>query len=127
MPEGFSEGEKFKITAIYLFAFITCIYFLSISKIYVVDQFIQRNQVAKSIVERFELSIPDSVYGIKGRDGRTYSHYGLGWPILAVPFYAIGKIVGGRDPENLLLLLNTLAGAASVTLVFLFSVALGSF
>src|SRR4030067_3088531 len=98
MPEGFSEGEKFKITAIYLFSFVACIYFLSISNIHVVDQFIQRNQVAISIVERVELSIPESSYSIRGRDGRFYSLYGLGWSILAVPFYAIGKVLGGRHP-----------------------------
>ena len=124
MPEGFSERGKRKNTAIYLFAFVTCIYFLSISKIHVVDQFVQRNQVAISIVERYELSIPESYYSIEGRDGKFYSLYGLGWPILAVPFYAAGKIFG-RYPENLVFLLNTLAGAATVALVFLFSVALG--
>jgi hypothetical protein len=125
MPEVLLKARKVRLTAIYVFAFVTCIYFLSISKIHVVDQFIQRNQVAISIVERIELSIPESSYSIGGRDGRTYSLYGLGWAIIALPFYAIGKVVGGQHPENLVLLLNPLAGAATVTLVFLFSVALG--
>ena len=94
------------------------------SKIYDVEQHGQRYQVAKSIVEKGELSIPESTFSIRGMDGRSYSLYGLGWSILAVPFYAGGKFVGG-NPENLTLLLNPLIGAATVTLVFLFSIALG--
>src|SRR3990172_11042156 len=124
MPKGLSEGEIVRVTAIYLFAFAICIFFISISNVYVVDQHIQRYQVAKSIVEKCDVSIPDSTSSIRGIDGRSYSLYGLGWPILVVPFYTIGKFIG-RHPENLMLLLNPMVGAATVTLVFLFSVALG--
>src|SRR4030066_258570 len=124
MPKGLSEREIVRVTAIYLFTFVICIYFLSISNFYVVGQHIQRYQVAKSIVEKWELSIPESAYSIRGMDGKAYSLYGLGWPILAIPFYTVGKFVGGH-PEDLLLLLNPLVGAATVTLIFLFSVALG--
>ena len=124
MPKDLSEREIVRVTAIYLFTFVICIYFLSISNVYVVDQHIQRYQVAKSIVEKWELSIPESAYSIRGMDGKAYSLYGLGWPILAIPFYTVGKFVGGH-PEDLLLLLNPLVGAATVTLIFLFSVALG--
>jgi 4-amino-4-deoxy-L-arabinose transferase-like glycosyltransferase len=124
MPKGLSEGGIVRITAIYLVTFAICIYFLSISNVYVVDQHIQRYQVAKSIVEKWDVSIPESTSSIRGIDGRFYSLYGLGWPILVVPFYTIGKYVG-RHPENLMLLLNPLIGAATVTLVFLFSIALG--
>jgi hypothetical protein len=123
--EGMSEGENVRVIAIYLFAFVVCVYFISLLNAVVVDQYISRYEVTKSIVERFELHIPEgSPTSIKGVDGRTYSLYGLGWSILAVPFYTVGKIVG-RHPENLVLLLNPLVGAATVTLVFLFSIALG--
>src|SRR4030065_29055 len=124
MPKGWSEGDLVRVTAIYLFTFVICIYILSISNVYVADQHIQRYQLAKSIIEKGELSIPESAYSIRGMDGRAYSLYGLVWPILAVPFYTIGKFVG-RHPENLMLLLNPMVGAATVTLVFLFSIALG--
>jgi len=124
MPKGLSEGDMVRITAIYLFTFAICIYFLSISNVYVADQHIQRYQVAKSIVEKGELSIPESAYSIRGMDGRAYSLYGLVWPILVIPFYTVGKFVGWH-PENLMLLLNPMVGAATVTLVFLFSIALG--
>ena len=124
MTKGFSEGEKVRIIAIDLFIFVFCIYVLSISNIYDVEQHGQRYQVAKSIVEKGELSVPESTISIRGMDGRSYSLYGLGWSILAVPFYEGGKIFG-RNPENLVLMLNPLVGAATVTLVFLFSIALG--
>src|SRR3990172_5851758 len=124
MPKGLSEGDMVRITAIYLFTFAICIYFLSISNVYVADQHIQRYQVAKSIVEKGELSIPESAYSIRGMDGRDYSLYGLVWPILVIPFYMVGKFIGWH-PENLMLLLNPMVGAATVTLVFLFSIALG--
>src|SRR3989337_1635847 len=103
MPKGLSEKEIVRVTAIYLFTFAICVYFLSISNVYVVDQHIQRYQVAKSIVERGEFSIPESTSSIRGMDGRAYSLYGLGWPVLVIPFYMVGKFVG-RHPENLMLL-----------------------
>jgi len=125
MPKGLSEGEKNRFTAIYLFIFVICVYFTSLSTFVAIDQYITRYEVTKAIVERFELSIPEgSPTSIKGLDGKTYSLYGLGWPILAVPLYMIGKIFG-RDPATYVLLLNSLAGSATVTLVFLFSIALG--
>src|SRR4030067_1912919 len=125
MPKGLSEGEKIRLTAIYLFIFVTCVYFISLSTFVTIDQYISRYEVTKSIVERFDLSIPEgNPSNIRGVDGRSYSLYGLGWPILAVPLYIIGKIFV-RDPANHVLLLNPLAGAATVTLVFLFSIALG--
>jgi hypothetical protein len=125
MPKGLSEGEKIRFTAIYLFIFVTCVYLTSLSTFVAIDQYISRYEVTQSIVEKFEISIPEGSHtSIKGADGRTYSLYGLGWPILAVPLYFIGKIFG-RDPSIFPILLNQLAGAATVVLVFLFSIALG--
>src|SRR3989304_9750571 len=125
MPKGLSEGGKIRFTAIYLFIFTTCIYFISLSPFFAIDQYISRYEVTKSIAERFEISIPEGSHtSVKGADGRTYSLYGLGWPILAVPLYMIGKIFG-HYPVTHVFLLNTLAGSATVTLVFLFSIALG--
>src|SRR4030067_1032880 len=122
MPKGLSEGGKIRFTAIYLVTFVTCVYFISLSTFFAIDQYISRYEVTKSIAERFELSIPEgSPTSIKGVDGRTYSLYGLGWPILAVPLYMMGKIFG-HYPITHVFLLNTLAGSATVTLVFLFSI-----
>jgi hypothetical protein len=126
MPKGLSEGEKIRFTAIYLFAFVTCVYFISLSTFFAIDQYISRYEVAKSIVERIDLSIPEGSEGVTGIDGKTYSLYGLGWPILAVPLYMIGKFFGHYSFTNVFLL-NPMAGAATVTLVFLFSIALGYF
>jgi len=75
-----------------------------------------RYQVTKSLVENFDLSIYS---GVKGHDGRDYSWFGLGHSLLAVPFYIIGKYTG--TPENTVSAINLIIGAATVSLVFLFS------
>jgi len=119
------EDKSTRIVAIYLFLFIVSVYLISSSfpKTYFVDQYSQRYEVTKSIVERFDLSIPEGM-GIKGIDGRDYSLYGLGWSAIAIPFYMMGKFVGS-EPANLLTVLNPLVGGATVALVFFFGVALG--
>ena len=126
MDKGVFKGNSIDHVATYLFVFIFYAYLISISlpNIYNVDQYFQRFEVTKSIVEIYDLSIPEGSNGIKGIDGRTYSLYGLWWSLLAVPFYAVGKIIG-RSPEILVSMLNPLAGAATVTLVFYFAIALG--
>ncbi len=117
--------RKIKIVAIYLYISIVSVYMISISfpNVQFIDQYSQRCEVAKSIVERLDLSIPEGT-GIKGIDGRDYSLYGLGWSAIAIPFYVVGKTLG-KGPENLLTVLNPLFGGATVTLMFLFCISLG--
>src|SRR4030066_1564114 len=126
MIERLPEEKKVTPLSIYLFIFVVSTYMISISWPNLhVDQYIQRYEITKSIVQRSYLSIyvPEG-YGIKGIDGKYYSLYGLGWPALAVPFHIVGDyVVGG--PEKFVTVMNPVMGAASVTLVFLFSVALG--
>jgi hypothetical protein len=127
MTYRLTESEKVRQIAIYVFSFVTVIYLLSVSlpNIYSVDQYYQRYEVTRSIVENFDVSIPDSNGGvIKGIDGRTYSLYGLGWSVLSIPFYIAGKFIG-RSPQNLVSIMNLVAGSAIVSLVFLFTIALG--
>jgi hypothetical protein len=121
-----SEDNTVKSTAIYLFICIVSFYLISISwpNVHFVDQYFLRYEVTKSIVERWDLSIPDGYNGIRGVDGRTYSMYGLGWSALAVPFYIVGDFLG-RGQENVVSVMNPVIGGATVTLVFLFSIALG--
>jgi len=125
MVENLSEEKKVTLISIYLFIFVVSIYIISISWPYVnfVDQYHQRYEMTKSIVQRFDLSIPEG-YGIKGIDGKDYSLYGLGWSALAVPFYIVGDFAV-QGPENFVTVMNPIMGAATVTLVFLFSVSLG--
>jgi hypothetical protein len=119
------EDKIVKMIAIYLFIFVVSVYLISISwpNIRFVDHYYERYEVTESIVERYDLSIPEN-YGIKGSDGRHYSLYGLGWSALAVPFYIIGDFLG-RGSENFVTVMNPMVGGATVTLVFLFSIALG--
>src|SRR4030067_3719428 len=120
MPKGLAEGMKIRFTAIYLFTFVSVVYFISLSPFFAIDQYISRYEVTKSIAERFELSIPEgNPCDIKGVDGKTYSLYGLGWPILAVPLYMMGKIFGHYTVTHVFLL-NTLDGCATVPFLFIF-------
>ena len=117
------------LLAFWLFIFTTYVYFISLGwpNLAAMDQNVQRYELTRSIVEKQELSIPSNIEGTKGIDGKDYSLYGLGLPILAVPFYLVGKVFG-RSPEivaSFVSLLNPFVGAATVAVVFLFSTALG--
>src|SRR4030067_2582646 len=124
MIKSSPEEKKVTLISIYLFIFVVSIYMISISwpNVNFVDQYHQRYEMTKSIVQKFELSIPEG-YGIKGIDGKDYPMYGLGWSALAVPFYIVGDYVV-RNPENFVMVMNPVMGGATVTLVFLFSIAL---
>src|SRR3990170_5892541 len=124
MIKSLPEEKKVTLISIYLFIFVVSIYMISISwpNVNFVDQYHQRYEMTKSIVQKFELSIPEG-YGIKGIDGKDYPMYGLGWSALAVPFYIVGDYVV-RNPENFVMVMNPVMGGATVTLVFLFSIAL---
>jgi len=128
MRDGLSEKEKVRQIAIYLFSFVTIIYFISLSigpNIHIIEHYNQRYEVTRSIVEKFDVAIPYSKGSvIKGIDDRYYSLYGLGWSILAVPFYIAGEFIG-TSTHFFVSILNLLAGSATVTLVFLFTIALG--
>lgn len=108
-----------------LFIFFFSIYFLTASLInfYNTDASQLRIEVARSIVERFDLSIPDG-YGVKGADGKDYSWFGIGSALMSVPFYITAKLIG-IPPEGLVSKINQLVSAATVVLVFLFSLTLG--
>jgi hypothetical protein len=90
--------------------------------LYDTDASTARYEVTKSLVERFDLSIPDGL-GFKGVDGREYSWYGLGQSLLAVPFYIFGKTIS--TPESAVSMMNQVIGAAVVVVVFLFALSLG--
>jgi hypothetical protein len=69
------------------------------------------------------VAIPDDLAGVRGRDGRNYSWYGLGHSLLSVPFYILGNYTG--TPRDTVLKINTFFGPAVAVLIFLFSVCLG--
>jgi 4-amino-4-deoxy-L-arabinose transferase-like glycosyltransferase len=112
-----------RFIAFKLFGFFVAVYILTSGfNFYGTDAGQLRIEVARSIIERFDLSIPDGI-GIKGTDGREYSWVGIGSALLAVPFFIAGKLIG--SPENAVSIMNQIVGAATVVLVFLFSISLG--
>lgn len=119
------ENKILKFIVFNLFFFFISIYFLTSSRIniYITDVSQARIEVVKSIIERLDLSVPESI-GIRGADGRGYSLFGIGSVLLAIPFCLAGKLLG-IPPVNILSVMNQLIGAATVVLVFLFSISLG--
>jgi 4-amino-4-deoxy-L-arabinose transferase-like glycosyltransferase len=119
-----SVKTRIWIIALNLFLLFVLVYALTSSDVtvYDTDASHARYEVTKSIVERFDLSIPKGL-GVTGPDGRDYSWFGLGSSALAVPLYSIGAHVG--TPEYAVSLMNQLMGAATAVLVFLFSLSLG--
>lgn len=111
----------------YLFMFLFGVYFLSAAgnNINGTDQQLVRFEQTRSMVEERGMSIPDGM-GVKGNFHKDYSWYGIGQPILAVPFYIIGKGIGGQQGAQVMVsLLNQVVVAASGVILFLFIMELG--
>lgn len=132
MNEGMNDSISIKIKndtnrliVFHLFIFFFSIYFLTASLInfYNVEPSQLRIEVVRSMVERFDLSIPDG-HGVKGVDGKDYSWFGIGSVLISVPFYITAKSIG-IYPEILVSKINQLVSAATVILVFLFCITLG--
>ena len=122
MSELDRRKKTTRFIAFNLFMLFFCIYLLTATGLsfYLIDTSVMRLQVAQSIIERLDPSVPD---GVRGADGRYYSWFGIGSALLAIPFYIIGKLIG--VPAVAVSLMNQLFGAATVALIFLFSVSLG--
>jgi hypothetical protein len=124
-----SEHRKEKKIIIFvclnLFALFASVYLLSGSgpNFYNTDASELRIQVAKSIIENANLSVPKGM-GVQGADGRDYSWLGIGSVLIAVPFYIAVKLTGVQ-PEFAVSIINQLFSAGTVVLIFLFAIALG--
>lgn len=114
--------------AFYLFSMISCVYLLTSAGNNIetiIDQQI-KFATTLSIVEEGDLSIPDGMGGLKGVNGRDYSWYGIGQPVLAIPFYVTGKFMGGEEgAKGMVSMINLLAVSLSGVIVFLLIVNLG--
>lgn len=124
MIEHRKEKNITKFIALNLILFFVTVYWLTSSDImvYDTDHSAARYEVTKSLVERFDLSVPEGL-GFRGIDGREYSWYGLGQSLLAVPFYIIGKTIG--TPESAVSMMNQIICAAVAVVVFIFVLSLG--
>ena len=112
------------LLAFHLSLFIVSIYLISYSFIWT-EYFLHRFEDTKSLVDNLDFSISNlKSTGVIGIDGRIYSIHGLGWPVLAAPFYLVGKHTG-LNPAVLVSLMALLVSGATVLLVFLFSRSIG--
>lgn len=108
-----------------LFLVFLSIYLLTASGINInqSDVSIARIEVAKSIIDKFDVTVPAGT-GIRGNDGKEYSLFSIGSVLVALPFYRIG-IITGIPPTNFITVINQIIGAATVVLIFSFSHSLG--
>jgi hypothetical protein len=120
-----STNSRIIFLSIHLFIFSLSVYLLSASDASTygnVDAWQLRFEVVKSIVERFDITVPNNM-GMTGADGRAYSLDSIGSALLAIPFYTLANYIG-VNPEITLSLMSPLFGAATVILVFLFCMVL---
>lgn len=111
----------------YLFLFLLGVYLFTAegNNIDSSDQQQVRFAVTESIIEEGDLSIPDGM-GVKGNYSKDYSWYGIGQPVLGIPFYLIGRFIGGHEGAKWMVsVMNPLVVAASGTVLFLFVVNIG--
>lgn len=55
-------------------------------------------ETTRSIFERASLDVPKGLHTFEGRDGRIYSHFAIGQSLLALPFYALGRLADATLP-----------------------------
>jgi hypothetical protein len=104
-----------------VFIFFSAVYFLTFSNLVSIDSRV-RYAVTQNLVEKGDLATEEAL-GIPGKDGRYYSWWGLGQPLLAVPFYLLGKSVG--NPEAAVVIINPLVSALTCVIIFRFCSVLG--
>ncbi len=56
-------------------------------------------EVTRSLVERGSLAVPPMPASYPGRGGLHYSQYAVGYSVLAIPFYLLGKAAGRLLPR----------------------------
>ncbi len=85
--------KQYTSTDLYLFFFLLTGLLLSFSGN---ANFVDENliiQNVESIVERGELTVHDMFQALEGPNGKSYSRYGIGYPILMIPFYLVGELL----------------------------------
>jgi len=121
MSEHSDKNTGLLFIAFHLFIFFICIYFLTASGpgfYHGYDLWQLRLEVMKSIVERFDIAVPEGI-GIIGTDGRAYSLDSIGSALVGLPVYLVAKITG-IQPEIAVSAMNQVFGAGTVVLIFLF-------
>lgn len=57
-------------------------------------------QTTRALFETADLAVPEIVHTYRGRDGRNYSVFAVGQPVLALPFYGFGRLMGSLFPPS---------------------------
>ena len=92
----------------------------------VTDDGMLRYAVTESLVRECSFTLPDEMgrhWGVRGLDGRFYTHHGIGQSIVAIPFYWAGLFIG--NPKFLISLIGPLVCACVCVVLFVLLVRLG--
>ncbi len=122
MGESVSNRSRARSGAVFLF--FACLYILSIGRGFYTSDGEVMFKTAAALVERHSFALepdPGLPQIVRGHDGRMYSKYDPGLPLLLVPFYVTGDWIGQinhahryRLAATFALLLPALAGAGTL-------------
>jgi len=92
----------------------------------VTDDGMLRYAVTKSLVREGSFALPDEMgvhWGVRGLDGRFYTHHGVAQSLVAIPFYRAGLWIG--NPKFLVSLMGPIVCASVCVVLFALLLRLG--
>lgn len=99
-PRVFGQPGRTRAVAWLLFGFLSSLYLLTGKGFTEITDAECYFLITKALVEEGKVSIKPELNAsiLRGdeptRDGRAFLHYGIGYPLVMVPFYVVGKGVG---------------------------------
>lgn len=118
------EGRIAGHMAFYIFLLFFLIQLATLSGLnFNVDSGSERIELVRAIVDRHELELNKG--DLKGVSGRIYPLRAIAPALLAIPFYLLEKIISSPDAAGAVAIVNQLCGAATVMLIYSFSMVLG--
>lgn len=100
------HGKLDAYVAAWLFILLSLLYLATAKGVLEYGDDISMLQVTQAMVNRGDVNVPtppgnlEGVVRTTGEDGRSYSRYGIGQSLLAIPLYMIGSVLERFVPES---------------------------
>lgn len=97
------EMRKEQSPSLWLFLLLMTLYLLTSGGELFISDGLVMYRTTQALVERHSLAVepdPDLPQVVVGWDGRFYSMYDLGQPVLAIPFYLLGRALAAVLPDS---------------------------